>query len=276
MHDSPGHGVAFVNCDDCYILGGGVTRCNYGLLTYSTTSYRSKMRRLHIQGFSLKGNYKAFEISRRYEQSPVSGGNADVVLSDIDATDCTVASTIGNLATDNIDGYAIREVFIDNLFTDTYLECNSVFGIHIKGGRVNGLRVRGKTENIDYCPGKIIGNGSSADTNTAIYLYASASVKNINLDAFSYYGIKSYLYGETGLVVSGPVVVNNPVVDPSGMDYKVNSELYGRVACNSGNRIRDMSHQHWGIGRPFWDVNLKKMVIWDGENITDMIGNLTP
>jgi hypothetical protein len=274
MHDSPGHGVAFVNCDDCYILGGGVTRCNYGLLTYSTTSYRSKMRRLHIQGFSLKGNYKAFEISRRYEESTVSGGNADVVLSDMDITDCTVASTIGNLATDNIDGYAIREVFITNLFSDTYIDCNSVFGVHIKGGRVNSIRIRGKVENVDIQPGKMIGNRTNADTNTAVYLYASASVKNITLDAFSYFGINSYAHAETGAVVNGPFIIRNPVVDPSGMSYKVNSNLYGFVACNSGNRKRDMSHQSWGEGLSFWDESLKKVVVWNGTNITDTIGNL--
>ncbi|WP_261397419.1 phage head-binding domain-containing protein [Serratia fonticola] len=277
MHDSTSHGVAIVNCDDLYWLGGQVTGCDYGILCYSTTTYRSKLRRLHIQGVSLRRNNKAFEIARRYEDSSASQGNADVVLSDIDATGCTIASTIGNLATDNVDGYSIREVFLNNVFADNYLDCNSVFGVHFNGGRFTSIRLAGKIENVEVKPGKILGNSTTANTNTAIYIRSGSVVKNVKLDAFSYYGLNSYIYAEAGVVVNGMISVNNDVVDPSGMTYKINSELYGFVAFNSGNRTRDLSKQPWGVGiRPFYDTTIGKFVTWNGVNVTDMVGTVVP
>jgi hypothetical protein len=278
MHDSAGHGVAFVNCDDLYWIGGAVTGCNYGILTYSTDTYRSNLRRFHVQGVSLRGNNKAFEISRRYESVSVSQGNADVVLADVDATGCTIASTLGNLATDNVDGFALREVFLNNVFIDNYIESNSVFGLHVIGGRNNGVRIRGKYENIEVRPAKMYGNSTAANTNCAVYFYASATGKNVILDSFSYYGFNSFIYAESGAVASGPIVVNNPVIDPLIIGgYKVNSEFYGYVSFNSGNRVRDMSRQVWGVGKsPFYDTTLGKFVTWNGANITDMAGNIVP
>ncbi|MBC3250438.1 hypothetical protein H8I91_09205 [Serratia fonticola] len=277
LHDSPGHAIAIVNCDDFYCVGGIATACDHGILTYSTPDYRGNLRRFHVQGTSLRGNNKAFEISRRYETASVSQGNADVVLSDIDATGCTLASTIGNLATDNTDGFALREAFLNNVFIDNQIESHSVFGLHVIGGRNNGIKIRGKYENIEVRPGKMYGNSTTANTNCAIYLYASATGKNVIMDSFSYYGFNSFIYAEAGAVASGPIIVNNPVTDPSGMSFKVNSEFYGYVSFNSGNRLRDMSRQTWGVGRsPFYDTTLGKFVTWNGANITDMMGNVVP
>lgn len=274
FHDSQGHAVALVNTENLYWTGGSVTGCDYAILTYSTTSYRSSLRRLHISGVSMRGNNKAFEIARRYESSEVSQGEADIVLTDIDATGCVLPSTIGNLSTDNVDGYSIREVHLNNVFTDSYIQCHCVAGLYVSGGRNRGLRVRGKFERINFKPAKINGDSSSATTNTAIYIYASGTGKGLSLDAGAYQGLNSFMYAESGFSPNGEISINDSPVMPSGMQYRVNSVLYGAVSCNSGNRLRDMSRKSWGIGKMFWDETLGKFVTWNGTNIIDMTGNI--
>lgn len=274
FHDSPGHAVAIVNTSDLYWTGGSVRGCDYGVLTYSTATYRSSLRRLHISGVSMRGNNKAFEIARRYESAEVSLGEADIVLTDIDATGCTLPSTIGNLSTDNIDGFSIRGVHLNNIFTDSYVQCHSVLGLYVTGGRGRGLRVRGKYDTIILTPSVIYGDGSSQTTNTAVYIYASATGKDVVVNASSYQGLNSFIFAESGFVSNGDISINNPRINPAGMSYKVNNTLYGYVSCNSGNRTRDLSRQAWGVGKTFWDDALKKVLVWDGTNVTDTSGNI--
>ncbi|WP_447871015.1 hypothetical protein [Serratia fonticola] len=129
IHDSQSHGIAHVNCNNFVCLGGIITNCDRGILTYSTEKYRSMLNNMRIIGTSLRNNNVPFEVSRRFEENNVSGSLSNIYFKSVDFRNCRKNAIIGNKKTNNKDGFSIRGIYFENCEFDRPIDIYKAYKV---------------------------------------------------------------------------------------------------------------------------------------------------
>lgn len=282
IYSTQSHGIAFVDCSNFTLEGGSINTgsSGYGVLTYSTVSYRSKLKFMKIKGTNFNGSYKAFEIARRYEDASVAGGQAEIIIEDVIADNVTEYSTLGNAVTDNADGYSLRGVKINGFRSNKELRLYNVLDANLQNLTLGqgGIRVGGKVTDIWVDSYKCNGAGTTGNANTLFYFYDGATVDNFRAGKNVHgYNVDHVCYAEntsSGLTVSGPLAIDDYRTTGSALTYVVNSAMYNKIALPRGTRSdREMAKQSWSVGRfPFYHTVQKRLLYWDGTNQVDAAG----
>lgn len=292
IFNSGKNGVAVVTPDslhitDCEIYGNS----EYGVLAFSSATYKGGIRNLRIDNTSITGNgLGAYQIGNPFVIDPASKENITIVMDNVRTQGNGGASIVGNTqAGDTEDGYSIDSFYARACSfgervefyraKDVYMGLGTKFESPV--GEAIRLRVRVKNINIEGVT--VSGSVSTAAFNTVCYIYENTIVDGLTLSNVSTQGDKvSLIFAETGVTVVGKGAAIRNCAPPSHVGttpYQFNAVLYNKVVTDIADRPdRFLCRESWGEYKAFYSTGTggtpKQLLFWDGSAVIDALGQV--
>jgi hypothetical protein len=273
ISESLNHGIAFVN-GDIVINGGRINTVNgYGILTYSTESYKSKGFSIVATNLDLSNNQKAFEIACRNQTDGNSVTN--VYLKNIKALDCVSENILGSSTTNATDGYALRNVIVEDLDSNVGIRLYNTQNVKLTGLK-NSINFYNNNDLVTISDYTFNGSGVATNYNSPFIFRNGNStsrllIKNALLNEHYF-----MFYGEGSNTVTDYIFVKD-VIENSSVRYNeaLNGNLYSKIGLPYGtNSGREMAKQSWSTKDYTFTLvsDTNKVLRWNGTNTLDLLG----